>query len=284
MCVVVHRWTGSRLAGLVSGSLVAFNAFTLTRFPQIQDLHLEFLPLAVWALDRLIRVPTVGHALSLAGWFVMQALTSGYWLLFSTVALVVGAAARAGEWTARGRRPFVPLAALAGVVAGVAILPFPAAVLEGQSRARSDTKHGGGESLLGSHQQLPGHGRQSALQLLEPTVLRQRGRLALPGCDRAEPDRRGHRVRCRVSRRPSADGAGVRGGRLRALVRTGASRLRGALRGPSLDDRGSVARRGSDNSGWSVSRCSPGSGGREYGTGSSALRGPPPGGLSCHWV
>ena len=124
MCVVVHRWTGSRLAGLVSGSLVAFNAFTLTRFPQIQDLHLEFLPLAVWALDRLIRVPTVGHALSLAGWFVMQALTSGYWLLFSTVALVVGAAARAGEWTARGRRPFVPLAALAGVVAGVAILPF----------------------------------------------------------------------------------------------------------------------------------------------------------------
>ena len=34
--LVVARWTGSLLAGLVSGSLVAFNAFTLTRLPQIQ--------------------------------------------------------------------------------------------------------------------------------------------------------------------------------------------------------------------------------------------------------
>ena len=37
-----------------SGTLVAFNAFTLTRLPQIQDLHLEFFPLALFALDRLL--------------------------------------------------------------------------------------------------------------------------------------------------------------------------------------------------------------------------------------
>ena len=124
MSLVIHRWTGSRMAGLISGSLVAFNSFTLTRFPQIQDQHLEFLPLALWALDRLMRVPSVRHALSLAWWFVLQALTSGYWLLFTTVAMVAGAAARPWEWTARTRRPFVPYAALAGVVAGVALLPF----------------------------------------------------------------------------------------------------------------------------------------------------------------
>ena len=124
MSLVIHRWTGSRIAGLISGSLVAFNAFTLTRFPQIQDQHLEFLPLALWALDRLLRVPSVRHALSLAGWFVLQALTSGYWLLFTTVAIVTGAAARPGEWMVRTRRSFVPYAALAGLVAGVMMLPF----------------------------------------------------------------------------------------------------------------------------------------------------------------
>ena len=124
MCLVIHRWTGSRMAGLISGSLVAFNSFTLTRFPQIQDQHLEFLPLALWTLDRLIRVPSVRHALSLASWFTLQALTSGYWLLFTTVAMVAGAAARPWEWMVRTRRAFVPFAALAGGVAGVAMLPF----------------------------------------------------------------------------------------------------------------------------------------------------------------
>ena len=94
------------------------------RFPQIQDQHLEFLPMALWALDRLLRVPSVRHALSLAGWFVLQALTSGYWLLFTTLAMVAGAAVRPGEWAARTRRSFVLYAALAGVVAGVVMLPF----------------------------------------------------------------------------------------------------------------------------------------------------------------
>ena len=124
MSLVIHRWTGSRMAGLISGSLVAFNSFTLTRFPQIQDQHLEFLPLALWTLDRLMRIPSVRHALWLAWWFILQALTSGYWLLFTTVAMVAGAAARPREWTVRTRRSFVPFAALAGCVAGVAMLPF----------------------------------------------------------------------------------------------------------------------------------------------------------------
>jgi hypothetical protein len=124
MSLVIYRWTGSRMAGLISGSLVAFNAFTLTRFPQIQDQHLEFLPMALWALDRLVRVPSVGHALSLAGWFVLQALTSGYWLLFTTVAMVAGVAARPKEWTRRAQRSFIPYAVLAGTIAGVVMLPF----------------------------------------------------------------------------------------------------------------------------------------------------------------
>ena len=124
MSLVIYRWTANRMAGLLSGSLVAFNAFTLTRFPQIQDQHLEFLPLALLALDRLVRVPSLRHSLSLAGWFVLQALTTGYWLLFTTVAMVAGAASRAGEWATRARWSFAPCAGLAGIAAGVIMLPF----------------------------------------------------------------------------------------------------------------------------------------------------------------
>ena len=159
MSLVIHRWTDSRMAGLINGSLVAFNSFTLTRFPQIQDQHLEFLPLALWALDRLMRVPSLRHALSLAGWFVLQALTSVYWLLFTTVAMVAGAAVRPGEWAARTRRAFVPYAALAGVVAGVVMLPFLVpywTVSREQSVLRTDTEPGGGQSVLRAHQRLLG--------------------------------------------------------------------------------------------------------------------------------
>ena len=125
MSVLVHRWTNSQIAGLLSGSLVAFNAFTLTRFPQIQDQHLEFLPVALWALDRLICRPSTRRALSLAGWFALQSLTTGYWLLFTTVAMVAGTLARPREWLINTRwAAFVPRATLAGTVAGLLLLPF----------------------------------------------------------------------------------------------------------------------------------------------------------------
>src|SRR5690349_4518417 len=65
-CLVLTRWTGSRPAGLVSGSLVAFNAFSLTRLPQLQDLHVEFFPLTLFALDRLLVEPRARRALALS--------------------------------------------------------------------------------------------------------------------------------------------------------------------------------------------------------------------------
>ncbi len=82
-CLVIRRWTGSWMAGIGSGSLVAFNAFSLTRLPQIQDLHVEFFPLALLALDRLLSEPRVRHALSLAGWFVLHSLTGTYVMVFA---------------------------------------------------------------------------------------------------------------------------------------------------------------------------------------------------------
>jgi uncharacterized membrane protein len=53
--LVVAAWTGNRTAGVLSGSLLAFNSFTLTRLAQMQDLHLEFFAPALFALDRFHR-------------------------------------------------------------------------------------------------------------------------------------------------------------------------------------------------------------------------------------
>src|SRR5215470_13590076 len=96
--LVMKRWTGSWLAGIVSGTLVAFNAFTLTRLPQIQDLHLEFFVPALYALDRLLTSVRVRDAVLLAGWFVLQALTGMYLMVFTFVSLLVAALVRPSDW------------------------------------------------------------------------------------------------------------------------------------------------------------------------------------------
>ena len=87
--LVVASWTGSRTAGVLSGSLLAFNSFTLTRLAQMQDLHLEFFAPALFALDRFVVTAQTRDALKLAGWFVLQALTGTYVMLFTAISLMV---------------------------------------------------------------------------------------------------------------------------------------------------------------------------------------------------
>jgi hypothetical protein len=123
-CLALWWWTGSATSGVVAGSLLAFNSFTLTRLPQIQDLHLEFFPLALVALDRLLTEPRTSHALSLAGWFVLQSLTGTYLMVFTTMALVTASLARPGDWIGPRFRRIVPKALVASAVAVVVLLPF----------------------------------------------------------------------------------------------------------------------------------------------------------------
>ncbi len=80
-CLVAARWTGSWAGGAAAGIVAAFNAHTLTRLPHLQALHVEFLPLALAALDALLREPNARHALKLAIWFVLQSLASIYLLV-----------------------------------------------------------------------------------------------------------------------------------------------------------------------------------------------------------
>jgi hypothetical protein len=121
--IVVTRWTGDWLAGLAAGSLAAFNAHTLTRLPHVQALHLEFLPLALLALDRLIRHGRRSDALWLALWFTLQALSSNYLLVFSLTAVALAIVVRFGEWR-RHAAAFLVSLALSGAAAAVFIAPF----------------------------------------------------------------------------------------------------------------------------------------------------------------
>jgi hypothetical protein len=128
MTIVMERWTGSWAAALVSGVLFAFNAHTFTRLPHLQALHVEFIPLALFALDALLRRPGARQALSLAAWFALESLTSVYLLVFTAVALAAGALVRPEDWTgARFRRAAgwtLAAAALAALVLSPFLFPY----------------------------------------------------------------------------------------------------------------------------------------------------------------
>lgn len=123
MCLVMRQWTGSWTAGLVAGCLYSFNAHSLTRIPHLQALHVEFLPPALLVLDRLLRQPTTRRVVSLAGWFVLQALTSVHLFVFSAFALGGAAVVRRELWTGTSRRRVV--LALGGALALSALLMLP---------------------------------------------------------------------------------------------------------------------------------------------------------------
>jgi hypothetical protein len=121
-CVLVESWTGSLAAGLLSGSLFAFNTHTLTRLAHIQGIHLYGLPLALLALDRLIRTGSTRPAVALALWVAVLAYTSGYLVVFAALMVAIALAARLPEWRPRARHVLAGLA-LTAVVAGLAIAP-----------------------------------------------------------------------------------------------------------------------------------------------------------------
>ena len=122
--LVLHRWTDDWYAAILAGSLAAFNTDTLTRMAHIQAMHLEFLPLALLALDDVLRRGERRDALRLGGWTALQMLCSGYLLVMTAIALVVGALARIGEWTGARLRSRVPLLLAAAALAVAICAPF----------------------------------------------------------------------------------------------------------------------------------------------------------------
>ena len=120
---VVEAWTGDGIAGLLAGSVFAFNTHTLTRLAHVQAAHIYALPLALLALERLIRGGPARHALLLTLWIVALAYTSGYSFVFAGVMLPIAFLIRAREWWPN-RSIVVPKVAFGVALAGAMIVPL----------------------------------------------------------------------------------------------------------------------------------------------------------------
>ncbi len=128
MALLMRAWTGSLAAAVVSGCLYAFNAHLLTRYAHLQALHLQFLPIVLYAFDRLLRESDSRAARStptawlLGGAFVLQALCSNYTMVMMALALVVGVVVRPEPWRAHPRL-WITLG-VTGAAVAVVLLPF----------------------------------------------------------------------------------------------------------------------------------------------------------------
>ena len=120
---LVREWTGNPAAGLLAGSMFAFNSHTLTRLSHIQGIHAWGLPLALLSTDRLIVSARIRDAFWLALWMTAMAYTSGYLAVFGMVLVGVAMAARAPWWWRRA--PLVlSRFALAAVATVIAVIPL----------------------------------------------------------------------------------------------------------------------------------------------------------------
>jgi hypothetical protein len=93
----------------------------LTRFAHLQALHVEFIPVTLYALDRVLQEPRIRHTVLLSCAFVLQALCSNYLMVMLTVALASTLIVRPEPWRA-SRRVWLHLAG-AGAAAIVVLTP-----------------------------------------------------------------------------------------------------------------------------------------------------------------
>ncbi len=223
----MKRWTGSWLAAIVSGTLVAFNAFTLTRLPQIQDLHLEFFLPALYALDRVLEQRPSARR---RGARVLVRAAGAHGPVLDGVHVPV-AAGRDARQTDRLDRRQVSCAraadgSLAAAIALAALIPFMlpyyhASETVGLGRSLEETARYSAE--LTDYLAAPGRiyfdwwGKRFF-----------QGDALFPGVTALAPGGRWNR-RGRLERSSGANDARVRARRLRALVRSGLSTVPVAL-------------------------------------------------------
>ena len=130
--LVLRRRTGSWACGILAGMLLAFNAHTLSRIAHLQAVHLQFIPLAMFALDRLLTRPRIGNALRLSLMYALQGLTSNYLLVFMTFGLAGAGLVRVRDWVGSGRWRVFGLVCLSGAVAVLLLSPFLIHYLQAQ--------------------------------------------------------------------------------------------------------------------------------------------------------
>jgi hypothetical protein len=123
MYLFIASITRSHLAGLLAGSILSFNTQTLTRLAHLQIIHAEWVPLALWAFDRVLTGSRTRDALWLALFVVLVALTSGYLAIFLAIALAAGFLARRRDWREGRRRAILGRLTLAAMLSLAIALP-----------------------------------------------------------------------------------------------------------------------------------------------------------------
>jgi len=120
---LVEAWTGDLVAGLLAGSMIAFNTHTLTRLAHMQGIHAYGLPLALLAADRIVTRTWPRDAAWLALWMTVMACTSGYLVVFASLMVAVVVAVRVQDWRPQPARVLGTFALAAGLAA-VGSLPI----------------------------------------------------------------------------------------------------------------------------------------------------------------
>ncbi|MBM3770923.1 MAG: hypothetical protein FJW27_06480 [Acidimicrobiia bacterium] len=124
MCLVMWSWTDDWLAGLVAGIVLAFNAHTLTRLPHMQAQHAEFLPIALYAFDAVLRGSRWSATFVLAATVALQAFASVYLFVFVIVALSVALAVRPEDWWGPRMWQIVKRLLVASAASAVVLIPL----------------------------------------------------------------------------------------------------------------------------------------------------------------
>ncbi len=122
MYVLARSLCGRGDAALLAALAFAFSPYRALQAPHLQVLMSGWMPLAVWALHRYLRAPSVWMLLALTVTFLLQALSNGYLLYYLPVALVV-VALRDFPWRARVRRRVLAGLMVAAALALAALAP-----------------------------------------------------------------------------------------------------------------------------------------------------------------
>ena len=117
---VVTRWTGSSRAGLVAGTLMAFNPHLLTRLPHLQAAHAWGLILACYFADQALRRRGPWWPLALI--WPLVAATSLHFLLFAAGAVVLLTITTMVEMKSRAGLTRLAASTAAGAVLALPVL------------------------------------------------------------------------------------------------------------------------------------------------------------------
>jgi hypothetical protein len=119
MYVLARTLTGRWDAAVVAGAIYAFTPYRISQLAHVQMLMLPWLPLSLWALHRYFSLGALRLLLASSGFFLLQALTAGYFMYFAILPLTIVGIAELRQTRPPPGRLLLHLAIAVVVIAGV---------------------------------------------------------------------------------------------------------------------------------------------------------------------